>query len=469
MLHASYDEKTAQAAWFLQHKRRWPLAWALVLGLSATATSLLFGFGVAAAKANLPDSTASVLALERPRLDSTTNAAPLWDKAGVAFTRWAGPVMDDPDREGTWSNPSVYSSGSAFRNYLASNAACIALADQAAALPHANWDLDFSQGYNILLPFLSKQRVLARLGRTRARMAAFDNDWNEVLTALHTAHAAGVHAGEDPILINHLVAFASDTTVANALLDVLNTPGARPGDADLDRLLAFARACHEQESHLSESLEGERRIGLMMLDRLTTGDAGAMMAMYGTPSPACELPPTYNPLGLSYFTDRAAYDKYFERKSARLKRIESDLAGAVDLDQTESDDIAQQKDRLAHFFSHQILPTIHRTERSFLNRRAYWRVAIAGLLAYKHARAHGGRWPARLSDLGLGPAEVADPCDPNGGSIRYRLQADGSLAIWTVSADAKDNGGPAGKDKGWDDYYFLLKPLETPGGGEDGK
>lgn len=469
MLHATFDEKTALAAWFLQHKRRWPLAWALVLGLSATATSLLFGFGVAAAKANLPDSTASVLALERPVLDSTANAAPLWDQAGVAYTRWTGPATDDPDREGTWANPNVYSRGSAFRTYLASNAACIALADQAAALPHANWGLDYSQGYSILLPFLAKQRVLARLGRSRARMAAFDNDWNKVLTALHTAHAAGVHAGEEPLLINHLVAVASDAIVTAALLEVLNTPGARLGDADLDRLLAFARACHEQESPLSESLEGERRFGLMMLDRLTAGDSSAMMAMYGIASPASELPPTYNPLGLSYFTDRATFVEYFERKTARLKRIESDLAGAVDLDQTESDQITQQKDRLAHFFSHQLLPVVHRAERSFLNRRANWRVAIAGLLAYKHARAHDGRWPARLSDLGLAPKEIVDPCDPNGAPIRYRLEKDGSLAIWTVGSDGKDGGGPDGKNKGQDDWYFLLKPLESPGGGEDGK
>lgn len=469
MLHATFDEKTAQAAWFLQHRRRWPLAWAMVLGLSATATSLLFGFGVASARANLPDSTAGVLALERPLMDSTTNAAPLWDKASMAYTRWAGPINDDPDREGAWENPNVYSRGSAFRNYLASNAACIAFADQAAALPHANWDLDYSQGYSILLPFLAKQRMLARLGRSRARMAAFDNDWDEVLAALHMAHAAGQHAGEEPILINHLVAIASNAIVGNALHDVLNTPGARPAEADLDRLLAFARACHEQELHLSESLEGERRFGLMMLDRFTAGDSGAAMAMYGTTSPAFELPPTYNPLGLSYFTDRATFNKYFKRKVARLKRIESDLAGAVDQDLTESDNITQGKDRLAHFFSHQILPTVHRTERSFLNRRAYWRVAIAGLLAFKHARAHGGRWPARLSNLGLAPTEIVDPCDPDGGPIRYRLQADGSLAIWTMGSDAKDNGGPAGKNKGQDDAYFLLKPFETPDRGEVGK
>ena len=86
----------AHAAWFVRHKRRWPLILNLALGLSIASAGILAGLGVAQAHANLPLSTAAVAALKRPPMDAALNAAPIWDRAASFLAPWRGPRNQDP-------------------------------------------------------------------------------------------------------------------------------------------------------------------------------------------------------------------------------------------------------------------------------------------------------------------------------------------------------------------------------------
>lgn len=458
MLHATFDEKTAQAAWFLQHKRRWPLACALALGLSATATSLLFGFGVAAARSSLPESTATFMALKRPLPPAKQNAAPLWDAAALAFAPWTGGNDQNPDMPDSWKNPALYDAQSPVRAYLASNAAAIAAADRAATFPHADWDLDYAKGYGILLPFLAKQRALARLCRTRARIAAFDNDWKEVLAALHTGHTAGVHAAEEPILVNYLVYLAIEDLAANTLIDALAAPRALPDAEIVERLIAFTRHVLRNEPRLSPAFVFERNMGLLALDRFTSGDLEALIAL-GSPQPSIELAPMFNPLGMNYFSDRATLEASFERSIAWMKRAEADPTITLDHQLLEAAQTRQGWGSMGRIISDQILPIIERCKSTFLVRRARWRAVLVCLLAYRHAHTHGGDWPEQLRDLPLAPDEFMDSCDPSGAPLRYRIDKNGQLSVWTVGADNKDNGGT---DPNQDECFVLPAQTKAP-------
>ncbi len=80
----------------------------------------------------------------------------------------------------------------------------------------ADWELDKSQGFNLLLPHLSAMREASRLLNAEALIAATDVDRGGVLESLTAMGMLSAHAGQDKVLISSMVGAAMGTSLTDA-------------------------------------------------------------------------------------------------------------------------------------------------------------------------------------------------------------------------------------------------------------
>lgn len=460
---APTEEQLALAAWFVQHKRRWPLVLVLTIGLVTAIAILVNGLIVATSQTRVPRSKADVMALKRrPSIPASENAAPKWDHAEYCLLSWGGDTNADP-LNGTgmeWDNPSTYAPDSQLYAFYEANLIAFDLADVAASMPHADWNLNYELGSAMNLAGMRHMRKVAKYCRVRARIGAYKNDWNDVLRALQTARTAGLHAAEEPLLTGYLLSSANDLIVVESISDALNTPGATPGVYQIDKLLAFARKCHTEEVPITFSLEGEKLIGLMTIDQLVAGELNPETGWFKDPLYILHIAPMFNIMGLMYFADRSVYKVYCDRHIEHLKSLEGDPEASFAFRSNWDNGDFYHGDK--HLMSKIMFTGYSRMKGVFLARRAAWRTAIMGLLAYRHAITHGNQWPKRLEDLAAARTEFTDPCDANGAQLKTQILPDGSLKIWSAGLDGMDDGGPLEKDrKAYDQTIRLRLPLSA--------
>ena len=93
---------------------------------------------------------------------------------------------------------------------LARNGLTFQVAEAAAALPAANWDIQYEEGTETRLPDLLKLITLDRLLVLRAWVATRDGRVDEALASLDTAAAISTSMKQEPILIMQMIRRALD-------------------------------------------------------------------------------------------------------------------------------------------------------------------------------------------------------------------------------------------------------------------
>lgn len=200
----------------------------------------------------------------------------LWDKASADLLK----------------NPDDAKLRATFQEGLTRYAALIATAEQAATLPHCDFNYDYAQGPNLLLPELATFRQLARLFTARALLA---QDASSAFADIARAAKLGNLVAETPILIAALVYCAVHAIADKGYHQVLKRFG--PSALAKETLQAFGPSPDPEFYLRSEVVMGTATMKLLREGKLRGGISdGSPDGMRSAWNAATALAPLATPI-----------------------------------------------------------------------------------------------------------------------------------------------------------------------------
>jgi type II secretory pathway pseudopilin PulG len=312
--------------------------------------------------------------------------------------------------------------------YLADNQQALELLHKGAAIEHSRYPVDFSKGFEILLPDLSNIRVGAFLLKLEAVLHAENGKSEKVAGSIKSTFGLAHSLSKEPILISQLVRIACQALAVLTLEHVIN----RTEFTD-EQLVDLSRTLANAEGHftLSRAFAGERCMGVSIFKM-----------------PAAQIPRlvdgSSSPLGvlriaLCKFAGLADMDAiiYIDLMNDYIESIQLPLhqreeaANAVD---TKFDETSR-----IHVLLRAIMPALSRCTTIDLRTAAQLRTARAGLAIQRYRLATDGL-PNTLSELT--PTYLDEvPKDPfDGKDLRYKKLETG-FVVYSIGKDGNDDGG----------------------------
>ena len=165
--------------------------------------------------------------LNRPVVDESLNAAPIYQKAIDAYKEPAQ-IDDEPLlgrlRRKIWVTDINEQELAALRQGIADNAESIELFKQAAEKPYCWWHRDAEDKIvmAVLLPEFKPMRDLAKITVWRAKLKAYDGDIEGAFDDLLSCYRTGKHFRGPRVLVEQLVGMAIETLAVRNVVVVLN-------------------------------------------------------------------------------------------------------------------------------------------------------------------------------------------------------------------------------------------------------
>lgn len=290
---------------------------------------------------------------------------------------------------------------------------------EAGSSGQVRFPIDFSAGFDTLLPHTGEVRHVARLLQLDAHVAAHRGEDARALLDICAIFALSEALRGEPIMISQLVRNSVQAMSCETVGELM--PHCDWSDDDLAALQASVQMAHFDEE-MARAMDGERAFSLMGVEQTTWG-------------PLC-------------VRNKLTAIDYFEQA---LKAFEGtpnkSLVIAEEIDQRLSE--CEKKDNasllgLDRPFLH-IAPAFSAVIKAAVSSAARQRCFNAGIAAQRYRLQHG-KFPDALSDLTqelLGPqsqsvTKLIDPFDGN--PLRY--QQDGTqVIIYSIGRDAVDDGG----------------------------
>jgi hypothetical protein len=159
------------------------------------------------------------------------------------------------------------------KNYVKKNRNIINIAIDASQTANCDWGINYSEGMNVLIPHLSKMRILARLVITDAKILAEQGNYEGALNRCASVLKMGQHVS-DGILIEYLVGISLRNLANNCIqsilgnmrpdLDTLNWLKSELLETELDPLAVKAAIITDAESCMAD-LRLEKKDELLRL------------------------------------------------------------------------------------------------------------------------------------------------------------------------------------------------------------
>jgi hypothetical protein len=416
--------------------RAWPRVWLLAgFGVFAVLSAMTF-WTIDRAVLNRmhtlrTEAGAMALAATAPRVPDHQNAAPLYQDAFESLDAFRRRSPELKERIDAWFDETTSETlkDAELGRVLTRVAGDLRLLRRAAAMPGCHFEHNAESLYAILLPELAAFRDAARWMALEGRHAAARGDLDAaVRNAAAISRMAG-HCAQEPFLISGLVAVAMEGISSDLLDATLASRPAPPADAapwaDLPPI--------SYRMVLQRALRMEMAAGLETYSQLAEGTF-SLEALVGE-APSLGL---FMPFWRVFFleADLAFYRQYLQQGANRL----SEPYGR----QAENQG-TMTPPMEAHVLSALMMPDLSKIgEHAALAdaQRRLARVAVA-VAAY---RAAEGAYPARLEDL-LPKFAERIPLDPfDDQPLRLVKRGDG-VAVYSIGADRKDNGGKTGEKK----------------------
>jgi hypothetical protein len=352
------------------------------------------------AHAALKQSRRDLVALQPDPVPEEENAALVY--ANVALAPYAGPSKLEPssllEMDGRLlDRPEI-------AQYIKNNAAQLKAIHQAASMPCCNWDLDYTQGFSIPLPYLSQVRAYARILALEARIKARAGDHAGAARNVREMMTLADHMDNDPILICGLVACAIRSIAIHAVEAIVWW---EPPDqaAQLRAYKAALGTPADPRSQYVRAMEVERRMGLLTADQLSTQKL-PLTALTGQPEPAL--------LSLFIGAERDCLDRTYRELASGDGKTENsgDVLEIVDRNRSGSAVLASM-----------LLPVAGKVLTQFTRVEEHRRLSIVGLALLEYRLVHGK--DAAALEL-LIPGLLAElPLDENADQPRMRVDSTG--------------------------------------------
>jgi len=366
---------------------------------------------------------------EYPHIDE--DATQLWLAAirpldGEEYDNSCGelPIVGYSEEEKTIPPPGQrWEDQEAVEEFLAKYADSLDLMHQAAEKGGAaRYQLEFSEGWGMLLPHVTSYRAAAHILSLQAHVRAHRGDVGGAAESIRTIFSLGESVKEEPVLVSQLVRIAVDNMACDLLCDLL--PHSEFSDEELAAFRADIQAI-DNDAALQRAMVGERALTTNMFLNPASLDDFDM-------SVVSHLGPRNDDLVLylQFMNDYlAASRKPWPRRLDDTEAVEEHI-------QTSQ---AAGINRFRYILTFLTTPAIGATVGAFATNEATIRATDAALAVEQFSRKNGSL-PETLDEL---VPEFLDevPLDPfDGKPLRYSRR-DNACIIHSIGKDRVDDGG----------------------------
>jgi len=333
--------------------------------------------------------------------------------------------------------------------FLADNSAALELLQEAAQIEHCRYPVDFTAGFNTLLPHLSDVRNLARLAVLEAIFYAERHRPELAVQSIKCAFSVAGSLRNEPLPISQLVRVASQRNTVEGLERLLNRTtltdpqllelACQTVDAQCSDAMSLALAgelCHgvyvfqkpQTQYAFFEAINGKAPLRPLLVAYRAAGladsDAVAYVDMMREYIRACELP--------------------LSRRHKRMRAIDQDAR--------------YRNISSFHILARALMPALARAAELDLMAIAHVRTAQAAI-AIERYRLATGVLPVSLADLVPEYLEAV-PEDPfDGKALRYRKLEPG-FVVYSIGPDQTDDGGKEKPRQNKDESYDITFIIE---------
>ncbi|MCK4850026.1 MAG: hypothetical protein KAT11_01685 [Phycisphaerae bacterium] len=330
--------------------------------------------------------------------------------------------------------------------FLAENHEMLKLLQQAVAMEHCRYSLDFTEGIALVLPDIGRARSAAWLLCLKAILHAENDEPDLATESINLALGVANSFAKEPIIISQLVRGTCQAMAVSSLERVLQ--GTQLTDEQLAKL-ATALAAAEDTQAMLRAIAGER---CLVSDVFSRPDEISQIAtMTGSEIPLA------GPLFLLYRASGLLEQDhlcYLELKTRYVEALELPLPKRLQAAKAVGDEVPNlPKYRV---LTRALFPALSRTVQIDIVNIARLRTCLAAVAAQRYRLTYG-KLPERLSQLV--PAYLdAVPEDPfDGQPLRYKKLAEGYV-VYSIGHDGKDDGGKEVDKQGEPDVTFTLEP-----------
>lgn len=323
---------------------------------------------------------------------------------------------------------------------LDENQEVMRLLHSAAAGMRSRYPIDLTQGFNTLLPHLTKMKRAVTLLCLEAVYHASRGSNAEAIKSVRSATVLSDSVRDEPTLISHLVWIACRTLILSAI-ERLPQMG-QWSDAQLRDLQVLAVSA-EHRAGLSHALAAERCFGLAVFTDRQQQAMALGGGANGTGGPSGFAASMM--LGALKATGFLRKDRAFYLDAMGHMIDLADKAYPAHFSQVDRS-ITNMPPSKLYIFSRMLLPALSKTvqRNGDLASRAR---AIQVSLAIERYRLDTGALPETLDAL-LPTFLTAIPMDPfTGEPLRYAKRKDGGYTVYGVGSDGNDDGGPSESKK----------------------
>lgn len=318
--------------------------------------------------------------------------------------------------------------------YLTDNAEALKLLHGVSAVPPCRYPIDLTNGYETLLPHLSRLREMVRLLSLEAIIAAEEGDSQKAADAIRAGFGWARSLDREPILISQLVRIACFTITVDGLERTLSRTSLT--DTQLEGL---RKLIHEMETSqpIARSMEGERCFGTALFRRSVWQLSGGFIPATSRWSALPQIG-VYKVNGLMDL-DHLHLLRFMDRCSQVWQSpLPARLQNSHSLEST----LTNQPSFC--LLSGMLLPSLSHVVVKDARSIARLRATETALIIERY-RVATGRLPNQLSDCAptFFVSTPVDPCD--GQSLRYRRLAQGYV-VYSSGEDGNDDGGSEKKD-----------------------
>ncbi|HTY87567.1 MAG TPA: hypothetical protein VMB80_08895 [Candidatus Acidoferrum sp.] len=386
--------------------------------------------------AGLPTSGAELNAYYHAVTDNE-NAALVMTQAFALMRNYPDSRSNEVDQiqsfPGRWQHP-TNEQIHLLTGYVEMNSNALAKMTEALTLPKSRYPVDFSPGFETLLPHLDKIKEFALLSEYRAMLAIHSGQPTNADSLVKDILGMARTLDEEPVLISQLVRFSLVRIGIVTLEDRLNA--GKLSDTELTDL-ADIFAQQQETNFVARGLAGERAMAVSVF---RTSFAKMKQQLTDFEAPRDESPVPHRPSLFLRTTGIFERDLLFYLGAMETNIFFASLPPPQNLAVTNvSQKMAEDARRHFCVLSALILPPVSGSLTREADAFARIRLATTAI-AIERFRLLQGRLPENLNEL-VPQFLSAVPSDPfDGQPLRYHCLA-GGYVVYSIGQDGHDDGG----------------------------
>jgi len=343
--------------------------------------------------------------------------------------------------------------------------------EEASLVEAFNWNLDYSQGFNVMLPYLANCKEAIRWLNVATQLALREGRLDDATRLIQTQLRLARNMQSEGLLIDELVRIAMTSIAWNSTWDVLQADGW--SDAQLDRLLQGWQELDGVEAMI-RALKQERALGLYEYDRCRRSPS-RMVNMWGGPGVmpgSTATADTFVEQAIEWLSDLVGnaggllisrwwgwFDSYEDERfyietiqtaigeaERRLAYVRDHRVSATGLAPGETwlleNMLLDDRELQRHWFAGMALISVDKAMNNAFRVQMQKEMMLAVIALKRHQLRHN-HLPGSLDDL-VPEFLSAVPVDwMDGRPMRYRRLDTDRFSLYSVNEDQIDDGGDA--------------------------